>query len=249
VKGLDALTATQDFPVGFQVGTQFGRSVTAFGARDDDIFMSSDLYVGAIGHNNALRLQIEGEGRHDNSANLWDGMLANGVAIQYYKPVQSNTTTLSFAFSGGWQQRIPYNFTLSDPVGGLRGYSGSSTPGARRFVTRFDSRQYLGRPNGFADVGVGAFVEGGRLWAGDIPYGVNTPLRMSVGVSLLGSAPPSSPRIWRLDLAYALNPELGGRRFEIRVGSSDLTTFFLPEPFDVQATREQTVPSSVFRWP
>jgi hypothetical protein len=249
VKGLDALTATQDFPVGFQVGTQFGRSVTALGARDDDIFMTSDLYVGAIGHNNALRLQIEGEGRHDNSSNLWDGMLANGIAVEYYKPVPSNTTTLSLAFSGGWQQRIPFNFTFSDPVGGLRGYTGSNTPGGRRFVARLDSRQYLGRPHGVADVGVGAFIEGGRLWAGDIPYGVNTPTRASIGVSLLGSAPPGSPRIWRLDLAYPLNPELGGRRFEIRVGSSDLTTFFLPEPFDVQGTREQTVPSSVFRWP
>ncbi len=249
VKGLDALTATEDFPIGFQVGTIFGRSVAALGARDDDIFLSSDLYVGAIGHNNALRLQIEGEGRHDNSINVWDGMLANGIAIQYLKPVPSNTTTLSVAFSGGWQQRIPYNFTLSDPVGGVRGYSGSNTPGARRFVGRLDTRQYLGRPNGVADAGVGAFIDAGRLWAGDVPYGVNTSLRASVGVSLLGSVPPNSPRIWRLDLAYALNPEFGGRRFELRFGSSDLTTFFLPEPFDVQATREQTVPSSVFRWP
>ena len=157
--------------------------------------------------------------------------------------------TLSLVFSGGWQQRIPYNFTLSDPVGGLRGYAGSNTPGGRRFVARLNSRQYLGRPFGVGDVGVGAFVDAGRLWAGDIPYGVNTPTRMAVGFGLLGSAPPSSPRIWRLDFAYALNPDLGGHRFEIRFGSSDFTTFFLPEPFDVQATREQTVPSSVFRWP
>ncbi|HEY2162822.1 MAG TPA: hypothetical protein VGH04_02470, partial [Gemmatimonadaceae bacterium] len=210
---------------------------------------SSDLYVGAIGRNNALRLQVEGEGRHDNSSNVWDGMLANGIAMQYFKPVPSNTTTLSLAFSGGWRQRIPYNFTLSDPVGGVRGYSGSNTPGARRFVSRLDTRQYLGRPKGFADVGVGAFVDAGRLWAGDLPYGVNTSMRASVGVSLLGSVPPNSPRIWRLDLAYALTPEVGGRRLELRFGSSDFTTFFLPEPFDVQATREQTVPSSVFRWP
>ena len=249
VRGLDALTATEDFPVGFQVGTLFGRSVTALGARDDDIFASSDLYVGAIGRNNALRLQAEGEGRHDNSANEWDGVLADALAIQYFKPTVNNTTTLSLGFSGGWQQRIPYNFTLSDPVGGVRGFSGSSTPGARRFVARLDTRSFLGRPNGLFDFGVGGFADAGRLWAGDIPYGVNTPTRGSVGVSLLGSAPPRSPRIWRLDLAYVLNPEIGGHRFEIRVSSSDFTTFFLPEPFDVQATREQTVPSSVFRWP
>jgi hypothetical protein len=249
VKGFDALTATEDFPFGFQVGTQFGRSVTALGARDDDIFMSSDLYIGAVGRNNALRVQADGEGRHDNTASVWDGLLANALAIQYFKPVTSNTTTLSLGFSGGWQQRIPFNFTLSDPVGGLRGFSGSSTPGGRRFVARLDTRSFLGRPSGLFDFGVGAFADAGRLWAGDIPYGVNTPVRASVGVSLLGSAPPRSPRTWRLDFAYVVNPELGGHRFEIRASSSDLTTFFLPEPFDVQATREQTVPSSVFRWP
>src|SRR5205814_6944567 len=46
VRGFDALTATQDIPIGFQLGTQFGRSLTALGARDDDIFMSGDVYVG-----------------------------------------------------------------------------------------------------------------------------------------------------------------------------------------------------------
>ena len=248
VKGLDALTATQDLPIGFQVGTVFGRSVAALGARDDDIFMSSDLYAGAVGRNNALRLQIEGEGRRDNSSGAWDGMLTTGRAIQYFKPVPSNTTTLSVEFSGGWRQRIPFSFTFSDPVAGLRGYAGSNTPGGRRLVYRLDTRTYLGRPNGVADLGVGAFVDAGRLWAGDIPYGVNT-TRASMGLSLLGSVPPGSPRIWRLDLAYALKPDIGGHRIELRVSNGDLTTFFLPEPYDVQATREQTVPSSVFRWP
>jgi hypothetical protein len=248
VKGLDALTATQDLPIGFQVGTVFGRSVTALGARDDDIFMSSDLYAGAVGRNNALRLQIEGEGRRDNSSGAWDGMLATGRAIQYFKPVPSNTTTLSVEFSGGWRQRIPFSFTFSDPVAGLRGYAGSNTPGGRRLVYRLDTRTYLGRPNGVADLGVGAFVDAGRLWAGDVPYGTNT-TRTSMGLSLLGSVPPGSPRIWRLDLAYALKPDIGGHRIELRVSNVDLTTFFLPEPYDVQATREQTVPSSVFRWP
>jgi hypothetical protein len=249
VKGLDAMTATQDLPVGFQVGTQFGRSMSGLGAREDDIFMSSDLYAGAIGRNNALRFQVDGEGRRDNSTGAWDGMLATAHAVQYAKFAPGNTTTLSVEYSGGWRQRIPFDFTLSDGEAGLRGFSGSNTPGGRRLVYRLDTRSFLGRPNGFADMGIGGFIDAGRLWAGDVPYGVNTPTRASIGVSLLGSAPPGSPRIWRLDLAYALNPEFAGRRFELRVSSADLTTFFLPEPFDVQGTREQTVPSSVFRWP
>ena len=90
----------------------------------------------------------------------------------------SNTATASVEFSGGWRQRIPFNLTLSDPDGGVRGYASSNTPGGQRFVARFEDRQFVGRPNNWGDLGVGVFADAGRLWAGDIPYGVNTPIRI-----------------------------------------------------------------------
>ena len=55
--------------------------------------------------------------------------------------------------------------------------------------------------------------------------------------------------MWRLDFAFAANPEDHGHHIEIRFGNTDKTTFFLPEPGDIAATRERTVPSSIFRWP
>jgi hypothetical protein len=248
VIGFDALTATQDLPIGFQLGSVFGRSLSVLGSRDDDIFMASDLYIGAVGRNNALRFQAQAEARHSNDAQSWDGILASSRAIEYLK-FRANTTTLSLEFSGGWRQRIPFNLTLSDPDGGLRGYASSNTPGGQRFVARFENRTFIGRPFGLGDLGVGAFSDVGRLWAGDIPFGVNTPVHASVGVSLLGNVPPRSPRMWRIDLAYAVNPEPFGHRFELRVSNTDKTSFFLAEPSDIGATRERTVPSSVFRWP
>jgi hypothetical protein len=87
------------------------------------------------------------------------------------------------------------------------------------------------------------------LWRGDIPYGVTTPWRSSAGISLLAAVPPHSARVWRVDLAYAIRPEPGGHRMELRLTNTDKTTFFLAEPSDISATRERTVPSSVFRWP
>lgn len=249
VRGFDALTATQDLAVGFQMGTMFGRSLSVLGSRDDDIFLSGDLYVGQVGINNALRLQVQAEARRDNTAAQWDGILATGRAIEYIKLVPIHTTTLSLEFSGGWRQRIPFNLTLSDPDGGVRGYHGSNTPGGQRLVGRMDNRVFVGRPWNLGDVGVAAFGEIGRLWAGDIPYGVTTPWRPALGISLLGAVPVRSARLWRLDLAYAMRPEPGRGRFELRVSNTDKTTFFLAEPSDIGATRERTVPSSVFRWP
>lgn len=250
VVGFDALTATQDLPVGFQLGTMFGRTLSVLGSRDDDIFMAGDLYIGAVGRNNGLRFQLEGEGRRSNdNEGLWDGVLTNARAVEYLKFARSNTATASLEFSGGWRQRIPFNLTLSDRDGGVRGYSSSHTPGGRRFVARLEDRQFVGRPNNWGDLGFGVFADAGRLWAGDIPYGVDTPFRTAVGFSILGAVPPGSARLWRVDFAFAINPEDRGRHFEIRFGNTDKTTFFLTEPADIQATRERTVPSSVFRWP
>src|SRR5206468_3773619 len=158
-----------------QLGTMFGRTLSVLGSRDDDIFMAGDLYIGAVGRNNALRVQLEGEGRRSNDDAAWDGILTTARAVQYFKPTGSNTATLSVEFSGGWRQRTPFNFTLGDPDGGVRGFAGSDIPGGRRFVTRLEDRQYLGRPFNLADIGVGVFADAGRLWAGDIPFGVNTP--------------------------------------------------------------------------
>jgi hypothetical protein len=152
-------------------------------------------------------------------------------------------------FSGGWRQRIPFNLTLGDPSGGVRGYGSSDIPGGQRLVGRIDNRLFVGRPFNLGDLGVAAFADAGRLWAGDIPYGQNSPVRSSVGFSVLGAVPVHSARIWRVDFAYALKPEQTGHRFEIRVSNRDRTTFFLVEPSDIGATRERTVPESIFRWP
>ncbi|MEP6494010.1 MAG: hypothetical protein ABJF01_15110 [bacterium] len=249
VRGFDALTATQDMAVGFQLGTLFGRTLPVLGSHDDDIFMSGDLYIGAVGRTNALRFQLEGEGRRNNQQGQWDGILTDGRAVEYFKATDRNTTTASVEFSGGWRARVPFNLSLSDPIGGVRGYASSNTPGGQRMVARLENRMFIGRPYNLGDLGVGVFADAGRLWAGDIPYGVNTPVRSSFGFSLLGTAPPSSARLWRVDFAIATSPEVKGRRFELRIGNTDKTTFFLTEPSDIQSIRERTVPSSVFRWP
>jgi hypothetical protein len=249
VQGFDALTATQDIPIGFQIGTLFGRTLSVLGSRDDDIFAAGDVFIGAAGENNALRVQIDGEGRLNNQTNQWEGVIAGARATQYFKSSRANTMTASLEFSGTWRQRKPFALTLSDPDGGVRGYASSTTPGARRVVARLEDRWFLGRPKNAGDFGIGFFADAGRLWAGDVPYGVNTPVRSSIGFSLLGTAPRGSARLWRLDFVLAANPEMGRRRFEVRFGNTDKTTFFLPEPADLQSGKERTVPTSVFRWP
>jgi len=248
VRGFDALSGVQDLPVGFQVGALFGRSLSVLGSKDDDIFMAADLYVGSGGPNAAFRMQLQGEGRRSNDQTMWDGILTNGRAAEYIRLSEVQTLILSGAFSGGWNVRTPFRLTFGATEGGLRGYHNSIELGGQRAIWGVEDRRFVGRPLGLADVGFAVFADAGRLWAGDVPFGATTPIMSSVGVSLLGTVPPRSTRLWRLDISMPLSrPHAYG--LEFRVSSSDNTTFFWREPSDVLGARERTLPSSIFSWP
>jgi hypothetical protein len=248
VRGFDALTATQDLPIGFQLGTLFGRSLSIVGSGDDDVFMAADVYIGGGGPAHATRVQLQGEGRRANDLSMWDGILTSGRAAEYVKLGEANTLLLSLEWSGGWRQRVPFRLTLGQTDGGLRGFRSSTALGGQRAIVRLEDRAFFARPFGLGDLGGAAFVDLGRVWAGDVPFGITTPMHTSVGVSLLGAVPIRSARLWRLDVAMPLNGD-NGHRLEFRITNADFTTFFWREPADIQATRERTLPSSIFSWP
>lgn len=248
-RGYDALTATQDVPAGFQLGTMFGRSLSVLGSRDDDIFTAADLYLGIVGRYAAFRMQLQGEGRRANDTGVWDGILTSGRATQYVKTGERHTLIGAVEWSGGWHQRIPFNLRLDDARNGVRGFGNSEIVGGQRIVGRVESRWLVGPVTSYGDVGAAAFADVGRLYKGDVPFGTDSPLSTSVGVSLLGATPRGSARLWRMDVAMALSGNPSGRRLEVRFSGADNTKFFYREPDDVERTRERTVPSSVFRWP
>lgn len=249
VRGFDALDAIEDIPVGFELGTIFGRSLSVLGSRDDDIFVAGDMYAGVASQRTAVRAQLEAEGRRSNDEASWDGVVTTGHVQSYVKLGHGDILTASGEWSGLWHERLPFSLTLSDPIGGVRGYGSSRAPGGQRLVGRLENRLLLGRPYGVGDFGLGLFAEAGRIWHGDVPYGVTTPVRSSVGVGLLGAAPTGSARLYRLDFAYAMNPEAGRSRFEVRVSATIKNLFSYPDPTDIDFAREKTVPSSIFRWP
>ena len=248
-RGYDALTATQDIPAGFQLGTMFGRSLSVLGSEDDDIFMAADLYLGIIGRYSAFRLQLQGEGRRENDTGIWDGILTSGRASQYVKTGGRHTLIGAMEWSGGWHQRIPFNVRLDDQRAGVRGFGNSEIVGGQRVVGRLESRWLLGPVSSYGDLGVAAFSDVGRVYKGDVPFGTDSPIASSVGLSIMAATPRGSARLFRMDVALALSGNPAGRRLEVRFSGADNTQFFYREPNDVERTREKTVPSSVFRWP
>jgi hypothetical protein len=88
----------------------------------------------------------------------------------------------------------------------------------------------------------------GRVWSGDAPYGLTTPVQGSVGIGLLGAFPARSRRLWRVDVAYPIT-KLPGAGLQVLLSNRDLTRVFFREPRDVQRVRERAVPASIFAWP
>jgi hypothetical protein len=247
VSGFDALEGTQDLRTGVEVATLLGKGVRLLRGKEGDWFGSTNLYAGAASEVAYTALEITGEGRRDQAGN-WDGILAHGRAALYMKPFNRQTIMSDLTWSGGWKQRIPFQLTFADRDGGLRGFRSADIGGARRLIGRVEDRHLIGRYKDFASIAVAGFAEGGRLWAGDSPFGVNTPLYASAGFSILGASPPQSRRTVRVDFAFPVRGQRT-RRMEVRIVVTDFTRKFRLEPRDVTNSRERSVPATVFSWP
>ena len=248
VTGFDALTGAQDVRRGIQLGTMIGRTMGLLGSRDDDVFVAADGYLGVGSARSFAALEVKGEGRQDNDRNEWNGIVGSGRAAWYIVPDDRQRFVLDLEYSGAWRPRVPIQLALGAKEGGARGFGDAEVAGARRLVARLEHRLVFGRPFNLGDVGLATFADAGRVWAGDAPYGVTTPMRASLGLGLLAAVPPNSRRLWRVDVAYPLTRERGAG-FQLILSNRDLTRTFWREPRDVKMARERAVPASVFSWP
>lgn len=248
VHAFDALNAVQDVGVGFQGALRFGRSLAMLGSRDDDLFLATDLYAGFGGPSSFLTFNGKAEAREDYDTERWDGVLGSARLAWYAHAAPGQTLIASAEWSGGWHPRRPFQLLLGDREGGVRGYADSEVAGARRVVTRLESRWLLGQIAETGEYGVAVFADAGRTWAGEVPFGVDSPIKAGLGVSLLGAVPRESQRLWRVDLAFPVVRDEHAR-FELRVSGSNLGRRGWREPEDVRRSREQAVSDVVFRSP
>lgn len=248
VEGLDALTATQDLPVGFQVASLVGHSSGVLGATESDVAIAGDLYAGTTNGRSTLRVQAQGEGRRALGKSVWDDVLTSGRAVHYLRLSPAHVNQVALEWSGAYRQRVPFQLLLGVPLGGVRGYEQATFAGGQRVVLRAEERVALGDVRRIADVGIALFADVGKQWAGDVPFGVTTPVRTSVGFSLLAAAPMRSARMWRADFALPLGGGAGAP-FTVRFSNVDRTSFEYRPPSDVRDRRALTAPSSLFSWP
>jgi hypothetical protein len=241
-RGFDALYGTQDLANGVQIGTQVGRGLSH---RSDDLLYGADIFAGVKIGDSYLGARGVGEARHDFAASRWDGIVTSGRAAYYVKPARTHTFIVSGEFSGAWRSRLPYQLTLGDDQGGVRGYAASHVAGARRLVIRTEDRWRLGTIKDRAAYGVAGFVDVGKTWAGDVPYAVTSPFKTGLGISLLGTLPANSQRLWRVDIAAPVSSDPRAK-WEVRVVSENLARVFWREPRDIRRARMASAVSDIF---
>jgi hypothetical protein len=246
VRGFDALMGVQDVAIGVQLVALVGRSIPRFGSVDDELFVSADLYSGLGSSRSFAALQVEVEARKDRRAARWGGMVGNGRLAWYVKPTAAHVLIGSVEAAAGWRGRVPFQLTLGDRQGGVRGYGASRVAGAVRTVARIEERWVLGGLTDRDALGLAGFVDAGRVWAGDAPFGVDSDTQIGVGFGLLAAFPPQSQRLWRLDLALPVGRDPYAH-WEIRV-SSVWTLDFRRAPDDVARVRAGASPSKIFTW-
>jgi len=249
VTGFDALSGPQDLRIGTQLGLTVGHFLPASrGIARNEKYLSANLYFGVGGQRSYAAIQGDLEGRRSLETHGWDDVLTSGRLAWYLKPHPRHLLSADMTWGGGWSARIPYQLDLGARRGGLRGYDDVELGGARRIIARLEERWRVGNFRGTADGGVGVFTDFGRVWAGDVPLGLDSGLRQSVGFSLLAAVPPRSQRIWRLDIAFPLNHR-DGSRWGMRLTNEDRTRAFHTNPGDVRRIRERVLPQSIFNWP
>ncbi len=247
VARFDALRAAQDIGTGFQASLLMGPSL--WNSRSvRDVLVAGDIYAAVGGVTSLAALHLKAEGRRAQDGVEWDAIVGSGRLSWHRVTSERRTRILSVSAATVSRLVFPVQLTFRDPDGGLAGFAGSHEAGGRRAVFRAEQRSLLPWFRTRADFAVAAFADVGRLWAGDVPYGETSPVRSSVGISLVGAYPSNGKRQYRLDLAVPVNPESGGGGLAIRFSSADRTGSVWLEPLDVARARSATGAAALLRW-
>jgi hypothetical protein len=248
MRGLDAIDAEQDVATGLQIGVLLGtRPLT--GALLRGGFASIDAYGAGRTKRNLVGARLGAESRVDVQHGDWQHLIASGRTAWYFQPRARWVSELSLEGAAGWRTIIPFQLELGDRQGGLRGYARSLEAGSQRLLVRLEQRFDVARYQGTrAAIGAAFFADAGRMWAGDVPFGVNTAVRASVGVALLAALPARSQRTVRAELAVPMSRTLGARP-ELRFVVREPARGFWYDPPKIRWARLATVPEQIFTWP
>ncbi len=253
-RGYDSLRGQQDIPLGAEAGLAFARSIPSL-ERDNDLVSSFRLYLG-IEYGEALFVgRVRADVRRDFDAieaeDEWKDLYSESELLNYWKPsaLPRHTFLLRVASTAAWNTRTPFQLTLGGDRN-LRGYREERFPGGRRLVVSAEDRIYFGWPwREVFDLGATLFIDTGRMWPGDVPFGEDSGWRATAGIGLRGSFPAGSRSSFRLDIAAPMSG-LSPSKFRVIFSATELLGITGLASPDVQLlrSRKEGVSGELFRF-
>ncbi|HEY7237099.1 MAG TPA: hypothetical protein VH539_23280 [Gemmatimonadaceae bacterium] len=245
VEGFNSLAGTEDVPTGAQLLGQLGRGTHSLNGASD-VFLLGDVLGGVGSGKSFAELHLITEGRHQIGQADWDGIVSSGMLAVYFKPSDLDLARGWAEFEGGWRVQTPFQLGVDMEGQRLIGYR-AALFGGRRAAAGLLVRHVVPGATKYGDIAFGVFLNAARLWAGDAPFGMNTPVLPSAGISFFGATPQGSQRTLRIDFGTALRRDVVRSGWEVRLVYSDFTRRILSEPADIFGAREPLVGPNVFR--
>jgi len=249
VSRFDALRAEQDVASGAELTLMAGPSLGAPREGRDD-FMAFNLYAarGSASVFTSLGVRFDGRRRSAAASGEWLASVGSLRLARYRLLDDTRTRQFTVSASGVQGVGLPMQLSMGDAEGGLIGYANSTLAGGRRVTARLEQRRLVSRESFWADLAVGTFLDAGRIWAGDVPFGETSPLMASTGISVQAAYPSGGKRLYRVDFGVPLRRGPGDASFVVRFSATDRTLNRTPEPRDVIRARLEAGPASLLRW-
>lgn len=255
-RALETVNGTEDVRLGVELEAVFGHTIAGLSSGTG---LSVELGLGAAGElpgGLLLGSRARMEARRNSDAapgrTEWSDVFAELSGWAYWRPSESSRHTWVATVDGvgGWHTRVPFQLTLGGSSG-LRGYSRHLYPGGRRAVLSLEQRSYLGWPApDLFDLGGVVALDFGRIWAGDAPYGRNSPYLASGGFGLRFAFPPGSQRSFRLDVAWPLRAGAGPGDFALVAGIGQAIGFgTLRNDPQLERSSRRALSPSLFSFP
>ena len=221
-RSLDSMRGQQDVRLGAEIGLSASRAIKTL-EDDDDLFGTLAAFAGVELGDFIFTGRARFEGRRDFRAAAgdteWKDLLGDAELLAYWRSSAFSRRTLvaRAASTGGWNTRTPFQIALGGDQS-LRGYRNDRFPGGRRVVVTLEDRLYWGWPfRELLDVGSTVFVDAGRMWAGDVPYGDDSGWRATVGAGLRLAVPAGSRTTYRIDVAMPIKPDPDARDLRLMI--------------------------------
>jgi Surface antigen variable number repeat/Omp85 superfamily domain len=211
-QGIYSFSRDEDFDVGSRLSFELGYSPRLLGA--EERFLGRMLLARGLSFQSGFLIGSLSARTRALPGGSLEHSIVEGTLLAVWRPVENVPQTVVARAQLSLGDDLDRDVQLTaDGANGLRGYRLHAFTGNRRLLVNVEDRIRLTRELvHLFEIGAAAFVDVGYAWPEGSPLRLSD-LRADAGIGLRIALPRApSLGLFRLDVAYAMRPDLQGRR-------------------------------------